>query len=365
MIEELDELVSEFTDPTCFLDEIGAAKFWLKEELPLISLIVLMGLDTENEEERAESRLKLMAWQHEEFLEQLLTTISDIDEPRLNELLAKANQALKNGEITIPCGQRLNETSPSYTIVDSISFLNWWEKQGLPIEQDIKQSAKLALFFKLGRERIDREFEKNFPKLSEGEFSQLQKEPLWQVRNAIIYLLGRKSMSSDVELERYFKNDEVASSIIKYLMDTIITGDLQLYGSGDETQLAGQNIDAILHLKVRPKDFIEWAQVLPINLASMSEASKGEPDLELTDLEIKQPHRIAEMLLADDAIKEFWSDYDFENPDPNIAPYKRNVVAWLLEQAKVRGIPNFSKSKANAIDTLIRCPKARQGGNTR
>jgi len=63
------------------------------------------------------------------------------------------------------------------------------------------------------------------------------------------------------------------------------------------------------------------------------------------------------------AVEHFWSDYDLENPDPRRAPYKNAVVDWLMAEAEKQNIARFSKTRAEIMDTIMRCPKSRSGGN--
>lgn len=78
----------------------------------------------------------------------------------------------------------------------------------------------------------------------------------------------------------------------------------------------------------------------------------------------RSTHMTPDMQLMFGAINKFWSNYDLSAPNPNIAPFKKDVVDWIISEAKSRGI-EMSKSRAEVIDTIIRCPVARKGGNTR
>jgi hypothetical protein len=69
------------------------------------------------------------------------------------------------------------------------------------------------------------------------------------------------------------------------------------------------------------------------------------------------------MQLMFDAIDKFWKDYDLTKPDASKAPFKKNVVDWLIDEAKKRRI-DFSKTRAEHMDTIMRCPQARRGGNS-
>lgn len=70
-----------------------------------------------------------------------------------------------------------------------------------------------------------------------------------------------------------------------------------------------------------------------------------------------------DMRLMFDAIEEFWKDYDLENPNPVVAPFKEKVVEWLLSEAQKRKIYDFGKTRAEHMDSIIRCPSSRRGGN--
>jgi hypothetical protein len=71
-----------------------------------------------------------------------------------------------------------------------------------------------------------------------------------------------------------------------------------------------------------------------------------------------------DMQLMFDAVQNFWNHYDLDKPDKSKAPLKKDVLEWIIKEAKNRNIQDFSKSRAEVMDTIIRCPKSRGGGNT-
>lgn len=71
----------------------------------------------------------------------------------------------------------------------------------------------------------------------------------------------------------------------------------------------------------------------------------------ITDIKPPRKHETPDLVALDKAIQEFW-----EGHDPDCPPKKETVVAWLVEQG-------ISKRIAESMDTIMRTPEARIGGN--
>ncbi len=74
-------------------------------------------------------------------------------------------------------------------------------------------------------------------------------------------------------------------------------------------------------------------------------------DVTLTPSGIQRMHSTEYLEIMEEAIQKFW-----EKHDPNRPPKKDEVTSWL-EKRKV------SKTIARSMDTIIRTPEARKGGN--
>ncbi len=67
----------------------------------------------------------------------------------------------------------------------------------------------------------------------------------------------------------------------------------------------------------------------------------------------QRKHTTEYLITMEEAIQKFW-----ENHDPSKPPKKETVVAWLISKA-------VSKRIAESMDTIIRTPEARKGGQKR
>lgn len=109
-----------------------------------------------------------------------------------------------------------------------------------------------------------------------------------------------------------------------------------------------------------PKSWLEWAVnkgfSIPGKLRSAVAMYAAIPDQ-------RPSYATQEMQLIYAAVDKFWSEYDLSKPNPHIVPKKSEVVTWLLAEAHRRG-HNLSQTLADKMDTIIRCPTSRKGGQT-
>ncbi|MFZ4125031.1 MAG: hypothetical protein ACOYJ2_03030 [Rickettsiales bacterium] len=228
--------------------------------------------------------------------------------------------------------------------IDSFTFLKWADENGYPISEEVFAASKTIISMaRYKREAAERE-EYAFPSITRQDFEQERKVPLWELGAGILYLIGRRSRAKGEESE-FTGSNRLFEEMAAYAADAKLAGDLTLIGENED----------FLQLKVKPEILIKWATNLPVILPMLH----GSPVST-----VKPEYCTPDMALMYDAITKFWGDYDLANPNPSIAPMKKDVVAWLVQEAARRGISDFSESRAKVLDTIIRCPKARLGGNT-
>lgn len=92
-------------------------------------------------------------------------------------------------------------------------------------------------------------------------------------------------------------------------------------------------------------DFKEWAIAMEINPVFLF--PKNMPQ---KSNNTRRKHTTEYLEIMEEAIQEFW-----ENHDPNRPPKKDQVVSWLEQKG-------LSTSLAESMDTIIRTPEARKGG---
>jgi len=118
------------------------------------------------------------------------------------------------------------------------------------------------------------------------------------------------------------------------------------------------------------KDFLRWATkrgtyTLPKEIhQQLVDIYKEQKNKEFIQKKQKKgEYSTPEMVLMDMAINEFWLDFI---EGETVPPKKDVVVPFIIEKAKKDlKIKDFSENMANSIDSIIRHPSARRGGNKR
>ena len=181
------------------------------------------------------------------------------------EFYKTALSAMRDGEIEVhqvdygPPPMAL-EALPDDQNVYTVSFLLWAEKQGYKIPESIVEETKEFLDFYVRHQQNQRAEKENFPEISDDEFAKLTNEPLWTVANAILYILGHKSETTGSLIKGFVSNRRVTKKIIEYLKDAASIGDLILVGDFESDE------ELLLNTKVKPKEFIDWIEILPLDL---------------------------------------------------------------------------------------------------
>lgn len=286
-----------------------------------------------------------------------------IDDKEASNCLVKAKNAIKNGIISEP-EQKVDEWGEHVGInrsgtVNSYEFFIWAESKGYHIPPNLMPMIEPIIQMAVSRKQADDQINHLYPSISREQFETKTKEPLWSLGNAILYLLGhryRLDGNKHAPIHRsptvldFINRSNEGKAILKYAMDAYKAGKLNVT-TPEETTLTDESFIAAA---VDPEEMIKWVRTLPLTAPIFSE-DIPDPDL---------PYLTPDMKLMFDAAKALWSEYDLNNPDPSIAPYKKDVVKWLMDEADKRNIQDFSKSRAEMMDTIMRCPKSRGGGNT-
>jgi hypothetical protein len=356
--EEIYRQLEEYNDPlAAFI--VSNPKFTLPETLPLVCLVFLLFLEADDEEHLQEQRISLTTRRDQEFLENNTRVLQTEDDPKVKAFFEYAIDCMNSGEFELGEGGEVDELNPTFTEMDSVSFLQWAERQGRIINDDIIQAAKQTIHLKLSRKRSEEELERKFPTIDRHDFLKLQKEPLWKLQNAIIYLMGRKSQTTPEEEEAFIKRTDEATKLLGYINDAELVDTINLYEVDQKEDGNNEVENRLLSAKIKPLELIEWVKTLPIDLSIIAE--KNDPEAFLQ----KVPHhKTAEMEIMEEVVEKFWSHYDLNNPDPSMAYQKDEILNFIFERAKAKNI-KISQAMVNQMDTIIRCPESRKGGNTR
>lgn len=145
--------------------------------------------------------------------------------------------------------------------VEPVSFFKWVKKHDYKVCYSVECNVRQ-------RERQLRIKGYKGYKITVDEVEALLREPLWKVSNAIMYLHGYKPNNDD-RLDNYRSlNDEIVSSdnemkvIREYLFDADKLGDIKVkYRSED---------------KVKPDDFMLWAENLKIDFPNLVTLKKSK-----------------------------------------------------------------------------------------
>lgn len=201
-------------------------------------------------------------------------------------------------------------------------------------------------------------FYKMYPKQAiEFEFNK----PLLFIEEAILLIEGY--IYPNLDLAKHDVNTfEDFKEIYSMLLDSYKIKEINL----QVVDLKDFRLSSILKndYKVKPKDFLQWALKYDlVNKNAFKELNidvnnlVGEAGENKTNNK-KSSYTTPYINLMNLAIEKFWLNYD--NKKDSI-PLKKQVVAFLLEEAKKQNI-ELSENIAGAIDTIMRTQDARKGG---
>lgn len=280
---------------------------------------------------------------------------------KAKELFDLCETAKKDGKLSRPeikLDEWGNEIGSIYNAehIKAAEFYLFAESEGYQIPQIIIDDIKFAVERHMFDIQAQENYDRTFPLITREQFLNKAKEPLWTVGNGILYMHGHRyiydgrsedtaKMPGFITLDRFMFRTKSAEKLQQFVGDAAQSGQIEINNSDDD----------LLSAKLKPVDLIEFAKNLPLDLPMLGNntTDKGRP-----------AYATADMLLMYDAVEKFWSDYDLDAPNKNTAPYKKDVVEWLMDEAEKRNIADFSETRAKMMDTIMRCPKARSGGNT-
>jgi hypothetical protein len=155
----------------------------------------------------------------------------------------------------------------------------------------------------------------------------------------------------------YLKERQTASILTNALIDDAKQGRLKVQNSEgeDATQIWRQEKNKIFakgyfeRWRVHRNDLTAWAESKGKRPAFLFDDARDQNSILPSDW---PNHTTPEIELLKKAISEFW-----ENHKPERPPKRDEIVTWLLANGDI------SKSRANAIDLIIRPPYAKKGGN--
>jgi len=196
----------------------------------------------------------------------------------------------------------------------------------------------------------------HFKPVDKDEFESISQKPIIPLGDGLLLFVGYRFDFSTITkttvgrmnfVTQFLENDQIGCALLKCAYSDIQSEKL-------ETILPEYCFSAnFLDREIVFQKLLKWAKTLTFDLPIYSKFN------------VTKSHITPDMELMFDAISKFWSNYDLNDPNPNIAPFKKDVVDWLMSEAKKRNIQDFKKSRASMIDTIIRCPISRGGGNTR
>lgn len=296
-----------------------------------------------------------------------------IDEKR-NSFLDFVNQdkkGLYNNLITIPdikkfINNQIDTFDESFYFIDNKLTSNPQEMSIETVSFYVFNKSLISedsLFYKSFKNSLNilREgflFDKWYPKQAiEFELSK----PLLFIEEAILLIEGYKYpnldlVKHDVNIFEDFKE------IYSMLLDSYKIKEINLQKSISNDFKLGKGLE--YDYKVKPKNFLQWAlkydlvnknvfKKLDIDVNNLS-GEVGENKINNKKLSYTTPY----INLMNLAIEKFWLKYNSKKDD---IPLKKQVVAFLLEEAKKQNI-ELSENIAGAIDTIMRTEDAKKGG---
>lgn len=244
--------------------------------------------------------------------------------------------------------------------INSCGFLLWAEKNIGPLPDALIPAAKILIEMDFYQKQAKEKWEATYPSISQEQFATLLKEPLWSIGDSILYLFGRKNITSSKKaVEDFIKGNSPAEKLLGYIRDAIAAKKLEVTSLLESSQPQGMLVisswagEDFLSKKVIPTSLLTLAKTLPIDLPILTESPS-----------IISPNAFMsftpEMQLMLDAAEKFWSPTSEATKKMRM---KISIVEWIIETAKERNI-NISPTLARAMDTIIRPLDARSGGHT-
>jgi len=251
-------------------------KVSIPEHLPLPSLVLYLFLEFDDEKHRAKQLTDLFYeyGSTPEGLEKLEVFIRQ--DKKSAACYAAAEQAMAKGEIEqyekdydFESFERDKHKIPEFY---TVSFLVWAERTGIQIPQYITDELKFQIEYYSHGQNSRKQERLNFPVLDQQEFQRLLNEPLWNIPDALLYILGYKSNRNEEGKIGFLKYKARVKRLTKYILDAQYTGDLKLYGfddhlvDNDQNDIEEKRLKSFYASRVKPKDFVTWLNGVPLDL---------------------------------------------------------------------------------------------------
>lgn len=183
--------------------------------------------------------------------------------------------------------------------VKSLDFLRWAENKGIQIPKNVIEVATWLIQKERATLEAEKREKENFPELTVDEFELLQKEPLWSLYKAILYVAGKKSDRSNDQIIQYIKYKEDLSKLSLYITQadktkkiSIIADEVLVFDPLDDPNIP--NYKLIEYGSIEPKAFCEWVATLPLNfpiLGGETPTPKSKSNKQKFDEEKLNPKR--------------------------------------------------------------------------
>ncbi|MCB9983642.1 MAG: hypothetical protein H6861_08245 [Rhodospirillales bacterium] len=259
---------------------------YVRDKAPLVCLVLYINLEFDDENHRVEQVNSIFQnYRYDDYMAQLIEVLqSDKDAHACYEA---AVQAVQDGLIekfdpdfdTDSFADKEPNIEKFYTV----SFLEWAQQAGYKLPEyvmpDIEKKLDLYVRDKYHRDE-DRQ---NFVRITKEDFEQRMNEPLWFMTDALLYLLGYKNNQAEDKKISFLRFNKRVEKIRQYILDAMKTEELKLYGYSDvciKTEagdMKNESETAFFASKVRPKDFVAWAENLPMTIPMLETRNSKTP----------------------------------------------------------------------------------------
>lgn len=316
--------------------------FYLPDHAPVLCLVFLLFLVSDNEEKLVKDAQSLIYNEKESYLE-LLHKSLEADEAGFKCYL-QAVDALDQGEIE----EYIPDPAPSpyppeigTRRVYSISFLEWAENAGYTIPKFILDNLRNKAFHYYDRKQWREQEKIDFPALTSVDLTQLSKEPLWPLHRAVLYAMGYKTSKKLDAIANFLQYKKMAKQLFSYIKDAQKAGDLVLINS----PVMPDGNSNLLTAEVKPSVFIEWVKTLPLYLPAFTggEEKKSKDDKELSS---RERNTLLKMIIGM-AVEQYGY-----NPEAKKSDATQNIISDL-EQCGLGLDANTVRKKLKEASELL------------
>jgi hypothetical protein len=318
--------------------------FYLPDEAPAAALALFLFLKSDDKESQIQEAKALFPWRPDS--QKIEAMIAQVKKNKTAfACYKKALEAIIAG--TIEEYHRDPEPSPEApnNVADrevySISFLIWADKEGYGIPSIALEKADAKIHHYLSSQGWRATERERFPVISQKQFSQLSKEPLWSLNQAVLYSLGYKTDQDDEAIGKFLEYKKRAKKLFAYIEDGHAAEALKT--TGQQYQLDGTW--DLSKAKVIPSHFIEWAKRLPLYLPTLEDETKLKPKQD-QELSSRERATLLKMILG--MAKDGWG-YD---PKEAKSPFPKELEGILDRQGFNVSDDTIRKKLKEASDLL-------------